>query len=392
MTKIERVEVLVTDLADRMQRQTSGGTVDTGAHGNVLGKPVMVRIWTDDGAVGTGQIRPVGPSHFAPESSRSVYWALRDIYAPALIGRSIFAAEEIWEHFDRTLPGNPAARSVVDCALLDTMGRRLGVPVYELLGGLCQRRIPLEWSVAMADDPQAVVDDALQAIDVLKMSALCLKAGGPGGWRTDVRNFEAVRGAVGKDVSIAIDPNTAWSVPDTLNVIERLVDLDVAYVEQPIDRRDISGLALLRRAGRGVAIAADESVFTRRDAFDLARADAVDILCLKLYKNGGIREARRIAEFADTANLKVALGGLAIQSQLEAAASAHLFSSIPARLLVSGAEFIFGVGVGAADPLVSETDFLISDGHADVPSGPGLGVTIDENALKKQTIVSEVIS
>lgn len=391
MPKIDRVEVSITELATRLQRKISSGSSDTGPAGSPVGKPILVRIFAD-GVVGAGQIRPISPGHFSAESVHSAFAAVRDFYAPAMIGRSIFDIDQLWSDFDRILPANPNARAAIDCALHDAMGQALGAPVHQLLGGMCQSHVPMEWSISMADDPKAMIDDALQAMSDLKISALCLKAGSPGGWREDARNFEAVRAAVGPDISIAIDPNTGWTVPETLRVIERLAELDVEYIEQPVDRYDLPGLARIRRASRGVPIAADESLFTRRDAYDLARHEAVDILCLKIYKMGGIREAKRIADFAATCNLRVTLGGLAIQSQLEAAASAHLFSSIPGRLLMSGAEFLFGVGLGGTDPLVEDTTFVVSDGHVRVPTGPGLGVTISDAAVQRCAITQAVIT
>jgi muconate cycloisomerase len=82
-------------------------------------------------------------------------------------------------------------------------------------------------------------------------------------------------------------------------------------------------------------------------------------------------------------------GGLAVQSQLEAAAGAHYYASTPARRMMGAAEFLFGLNTIAKDPLVPETDFVAKDGYVDVPRGPGLGIAIDEAALKKHTLLAE---
>jgi L-alanine-DL-glutamate epimerase-like enolase superfamily enzyme len=102
----------------------------------------MVRIFAE-GVVGTGQIRPIAPSHFLPDTGAGMVAAIRDIYAPRMIGRSIFDLEGIIAEFDRTLPGNVQARAAVDHALHDAMGKALNQPVYNLLGGRCYDRIPL---------------------------------------------------------------------------------------------------------------------------------------------------------------------------------------------------------------------------------------------------------
>ena len=165
--------------------------------------------------------------------------------------------------------------------------------------------------------------------------------------------------------------------------------MDLGYIEQPVARRDLKALAEVRRAADGVPVMADESLFTLQDAYALAEARAVDAFCIKLYKLGGITAAKKIAAVAEAANIQLNCGGLAVQSQLEAAAGAHFYASTPAPRMMGAAEFLFGLNTIANDPLVPETDFVAKDGHVDVPRGPGLGVTIDEAALKKHTLLAE---
>ena len=102
--------------------------------------------------------------------------------------------------------------------------------------------------------------------------------------------------------------------------------------------------------------------------------------------------AKRIAAIAKAAHIQVNCGGLATQSQLEAAAGAHFYASTPASCMMGAAEFVMGLNsTGAKDPICAESDFVIRDGHVDVPRGPGLGITIDEAALKKHTLLHEVV-
>jgi L-alanine-DL-glutamate epimerase-like enolase superfamily enzyme len=388
--KIERIDIVVSELAGRVQRTMSSGPYDSGPAGNPMGKPVLVRIHAE-GVVGYGQVRPTAPGHFVPDTVHSVIAAIRDIYGPYLIGKDIFDLEQIWTDFDLILPGNSNARAALDYALHDAMGKAVGLPVYKLLGGLCQPRIPLEWSISLADDVGRIVGDARRAVDEFGIRVVCLKCGARGGWREDVRNFTAIREAVGPDVVIGVDPNTGWTVGETIQAMNALAPLDLGYVEQPVHRRDIAGLARIRAASAGVPIMADESLFTLEDAHQLVVAQAVDVLCIKLYKTGGIRTAKRITSVADSANVRVNVGGLAVESQLEAAAGAHFVASTPARQVMPGAEFIFGLGVSGPDPLVGESDFTITDGHAHVPDGPGLGVVMDEEAIAARTLLSETV-
>jgi muconate cycloisomerase len=137
---------------------------------------------------------------------------------------------------------------------------------------------------------------------------------------------------------------------------------------------------------------ADEGLFTIQDAYALAEAHAVDAYCIKLYKLGGITPAKKVAAIAQAANIQLNCGGLAVQSQLEAAAGAHFYASTPKPQMMGAAEFVFGLNATAKDPLCPESDFRVRDGHVDVPNGPGLGVTIDEAALKKNTLLNEVVA
>jgi L-alanine-DL-glutamate epimerase-like enolase superfamily enzyme len=388
---IDRIEVFITDYPVRLQRKVSTGAYDTGPSGQLLGKPVLVKVFAD-GVVGYGQIRPITPGHFLPDTYGSVVCAITEIYGPWLIGKDIFDIAAAFARFDDIAPQNVNARAVLDHALHDAMGKALGVPVYKLLGGLCQERIPLEWSVSMADEPETMIADATRAVEEYGIKVSCLKAGAKEGWRRDVSNFIAVRKALGDDVVLGMDSNTGWTVNETISVMRELAPWRLDYLEQPVERRDLAGLAAIRRAAGGVPIMADESVMSVQDAHALAHAEAVDVFCIKLYKHGGMHTAKKIAAIAEGANIRINIGGLAVLSQLEAAAGAHFYASTPAKHCMPAGEFIFGLGVIGPDPLVPETDFVIDDGHVVAPSGPGLGITVDEKALAKHSLRREVVS
>jgi L-alanine-DL-glutamate epimerase-like enolase superfamily enzyme len=243
----------------------------------------------------------------------SVMAAITDIYGPLMVGRSIFDLEAIHESFDLRLAGNPAARAALDIALHDAMGKAKHLPVHALIGGCCQPRIPLEWSVSLADDVGKIVAEASRAVNEFGIQVLCIKAADRRGWRQDVRHFEAVRREVGDDIVIGVDPNTGWSVADSIAALRALRHFDLGYLEQPVARHDLAGMAAVRRAAECVPLMADESLFTPQDAYALAKAEAADALCIKLYKVGGLTSARRIAAVADATNLQLNVGGLCVQ-------------------------------------------------------------------------------
>ena len=389
--KIDRVDIVVTEMGNRIQRTMSSGPYDSGPDGSPMGKPVLVRIHAE-GVVGYGQVRPTAPGHFVPDTVYSVINAIKDIYAPYLIGKDIFDLDKIWTDFDLRLPFNSNARAAVDFALHDAMGKAVGLPVHKLIGGASQTRLPLEWSISLAPSVDTIVEHALSAVNDYGIKVLCIKAGDRRGWRQDVTHFEAVREAVGPDVVIGVDPNTGWTFSDTISAMRAMAPYDLGYVEQPVLRTDLDGLARIRRLAEGVPLMADESLFTLQDAYALAKAEAVDVLCIKLYKTGGIRPAKKIAAVADASNLRLNIGGLAVQSRLEAAAGAQFLATLPPHTVMPGAEFIFGLGVQGVDPITEENGFVISDGHVDVPQGPGLGVIVDEEAVAARSILSHSIT
>jgi L-alanine-DL-glutamate epimerase-like enolase superfamily enzyme len=264
--------------------------------------------------------------------------------------------------------------------------------VYNLIGGLVQPRIPLEWSISMAADSKKMVADAERALHEFGIRVLCIKSGHPDGWQQDAKHFRAIREAVGTDVTIGMDPNTGWTVTDTLQALRALQEHRVDYLEQPVKRYDLAGMATIRRAATGVPLMADEACLSIQDAHAIIAAEAADVLCIKLYKHGGITPARKIAAIAEASNIKINCGGLAVLSQLEAAAGAHFYASRPAEQVMPAGEFIFGLGVIGPDPLVPETTFTVKDGHVTPPSGPGLGIKIDERALDTLTLLRETVT
>src|SRR3954467_9358497 len=195
---IDRIEIFVTALSERLQRIFASGSYDTGPAERLLSKPVLVKIYAD-GVVGYAQIRPISPGHFVADTTQSVVAAIKEVYGPALLGKSIFDTATINETFDMRLAGNPAARAVLDIAVHDAMGKALNTPLYNLIGGCCQPRIPLEWSVSMAEDVKTMIAEARRAVDEFGIRVLCLKMADRRGWRQDVKNFEAVRKALGED-------------------------------------------------------------------------------------------------------------------------------------------------------------------------------------------------
>jgi muconate cycloisomerase len=374
---ITKVEIIPLDILFRLQRRLSRGPVVQGDRGVLKGKPVLVRIHSEEGAVGNGEARPHQP--FQGETTQSVVSAIRDFYAPVLLGEDPFNMERIVSKFDGVLPGNPYARAAIDFALYDLMGKLLNVPVYKLLGGLYWEEIPLEWSVGL-NPAELMLNEVTTCIEKYGVKVFCLKVGPSERWKEDVETFKAIRKAVGDDIAIGIDANAAYSPSVAIKAIRQMEEFNLNYAEQPVPASDLEGMIKVRGAVN-TPILADESVYTVQDAFQILRTGAADVLCVKTSKPGGLFNSKKIAAVADGCNSLVNVAGTAQGVRIEAAANAHFYAST--RNIFPAGEFV--MGITEEDPIASQP-FTIKNGCVTVPKSPGLGVEIDEKALAKYSL------
>lgn len=381
---ITKVEVFALRKTPKLQRALSHGTLVHGGADDLLGKPVLVRLTDSSGAVGLGQMRPLNP--WMGETTEAVLVAVRDYFGPAVIGRDPRDRVKIYAELAEMLPSTQVALCVMDLALWDLMGKLTGQPVSGLLGGETTKPIPMEWSVGMSP-PEQMVQEAKMAVAKFGVSVMCLKVGRPD-WRTDVEVYQAVRDAVGPDVTVGIDANEGYDEPTAMRVMRQLDGYDVGYFEQPLLRTQLEGLARLR-GKLDVPIFVDESVFTPEDALRVARAGACDTIVLKLYKCGGITGAQRVAHVAAAAGIGVNVGGTAQGSQLEAAAAAHLSVSLTNH--VFAAEFIMGLDAVESDQLLPEPIVDFADGFSHLHDAPGFGAELGTEAIAPHAIASYTV-
>lgn len=381
---ITKVEIFALRKTPKLRRALSHGTLVYGSEDDLLGKPVLLRLTDSSGAVGVGQMRPLNP--WMGETTEAVLVALRDYFGPAILGRDPRDRVKLYAEMAEMLPGTQVALCVLDLALWDLLGKLAGQPVSALLGGDTSRAIPMEWSVGMSE-PDKMVAEAQAAVANFGVSVMCLKVGRPD-WQTDVEVYKAVRAAVGPDVTVGIDANEGYDEPTTMRVMRRLADQNVGYLEQPLPRTQLEGLARLRNK-LDVPIFVDESVFTPEDALRVAQAGACDTIVLKLYKCGGITGAQRVAHVAAAAGIGVNVGGTAQGSQLEAAAAAHLCVSLTNH--VFAAEFIMGLDAVESDQLLPEPIVDFADGFSRLQDAPGFGAELSSDDIAPHAIVSHAL-
>jgi len=336
---------------------------------------VFVRLETRDGLVGWGEAACLGGPTWSEESAESVAATLERYVAPWLRGRDATGIEALRIEMARRVQGNPFARAAVEMAHEDLAGRALGVPVHRLLGGRVRDRVPLSWSLAVAS-PDAEVAEARARVALGHRIFKLKTAAHP--VARDVERVRRIREAVGPDVALRVDANQGWDRPTALRAIRALEPYGLDFVEQPVARWDLEGLAHI---GRSVAvpIMADESCFTPQDALAIARAGGVSILALKLTKSAGILGALAVARVAEAAGLGCYVGCM-IETSLGTAA--YLQVALAAAPVTWGCE-LFG-------PLLLRGDVVrqpvrYADGAILALDGPGLGVEVDETFVKEWT-------
>jgi muconate cycloisomerase len=274
---------------------------------------------------------------------------------------------------ERAVLGNLRAKGAIVMAAYDLAGKQLGTPVYNLFGGRVRDRVPLSWSLPIVDEA-AVVVEAREMVD-RGWRILKVKIGRPDPL-IDADVVRAVRRAVGDAIELRADANQAYDAKTAIRVIRRMEEAAPGFVEQPVHRDDIEGMAEVR-AAVGVPIMADESAETPGDVVQLARHRACDSVSIYIIGPGGIHSSRLMAQIAQTCRLRGYVGG-ALEGPVGAAAGLHLAASSPAIDLgceVNG-QFLLKDSV-AASPLTME------DGALRVPDGPGFGTELDEDKLAR---------
>lgn len=380
---IDELEIVVLDTVPPTKRRIPTGPHNFGGEGSWVGRPILLGVKAG-GVTGWGEVRPINP--FVGETAAAMYAALRDFYGPRIVGRDALRIESVLRACEQHLPGNPAALAVLDMALHDLVGKVLQVPAHALLGGACTTRIPLEWSVGLADEA-TMAKEAATVVERYGVGYVCVKVGPAERVAEDVNVLRVIRDAIGPGVKLGIDANTTYDAVSAVRLVEQ-ADVDITYFEQPVPARSLSDMRWIRERAR-VSVMADESVYTAIDAREVIEAQAADVLGMKLYKCGGMRRSREIAVVAEAGGARVNCAGTANGSYIEAIAGAHLCASIPNHAF--GAEFMMGLPAVAVDDMITNRPIDVRDGHCNVPDRPGLGFDIDPAFVKRRTLARAVV-
>ncbi|WP_116125508.1 mandelate racemase/muconate lactonizing enzyme family protein [Lewinella sp. IMCC34183] len=352
----------------------------------------LVEVEDADGNKGYGEAKAaVG----ATGACASIVTCIEQELAPQLEGMEADRITAVWEsvysgdrdHYardrGRVFPilanrgTTIAALSGIDTALWDLKGKRLGVPVVELLGGSCRESMPCYASGGWAD--KDALGDQLKSYVDHGYGGVKMRVGAMDDTlaRTVDRVGEARR-ALGPDIDIMADAHGTFSVAEARRFARQTEDLNLYWFEEPITSDNKSGTAELRR-DTTTPIAAGESEFTRFDFRELVERRAVDVLQPDCAIVGGITEARRVAALAETWQLELAphCWGSAFSFM----AGVHLAFSSPSAVYI---EHSLG-GNPLLYDLVKEAP-TVTDGRIRVPDRPGLGVEVEPDFVKRYRV------
>src|SRR5215470_3462384 len=328
-------------------------------------KQIVVRIRTDAGLTGIGEA-------FAYGAPLAVCNAIEERLAPLIVGQDPLRIEHLVDLMQRAtmIWGRRGlgmfAISGIDIALWDLLGKARNAPVYELLGGARRPRLPVYASLMRYDSPK---DVAAACTSFVKQGFRMLKL-----HQTDVESVRAAREAVGPDVELMLDVNCPWTPAEALGMARALAPYRLFWFEEPVwPPEDYGGLAEVARDTE-IPIALGENESTLFGFRESVERRAADKLQASIPKVGGITEFRKIAALAPAANRPIAPHSFYFGPGL--AATLHMAATWGGTIPV---EFPTGE---------HETSFLAQpirphDGFVELPEGPGLGVEINEAAIRR---------
>ena len=340
-------------------------------------RTVLVTVKTAEGLEGLGEAATIGGLSYVEESPESIKGAIDTYCAPLIRGMDATRPGAVMAALNAGVAGNYFAKSALETALLDIVGKRAGLPVSELLGGRVRDRLPVLWVLA-SGDTDADIAEAEDMLANKRHNTFKLKIG-TRSWREDVAHVAAIKAALGERASLRVDVNQAWDLDTARQAVPALAEAGVDLIEQPLAGWDLAGAAELRQVG-GAAVMADEAMRGGPPAaFRIVTGRAADALALKPAQCGGLTACRDVAAIAQAGGLGL-YGGTMLEAGVGTAASAHLFATLPR--LAWGTE-LFAPLLMAEEILETPLDYR--DFELAVPTGPGLGVALDEAAVKELT-------
>ena len=354
----------------------------------------LVRVYTDAGVVGTGE----------------AYWGagvpeLIERMTPFIVGENPLDIDRLFQHLVQKMSGEGSVEGVtvtaisgIEVALHDLAGKLLEVPAYQLLGGKYRDdvRVYCDCHTESGADPVACADEAERVVEELGYDALKFDLDVPSGFEKDRANrhlrpgeirhkteiVEYVTERVRNRADVAFDCHWSFAGNSAERLAAAIEKYDVWWLEDPVPPENLDVQARVTRSTT-TPIAAGENRYRVSEHRRLIENQAVDIVAPDMPKVGGMREVRKIADFADQYYAPVAMHN--VSSPVATMAGAHVGAAVPNTLAI---EF-HSYELDWWSDLVEET--VIEDGHVTIPEEPGLGITLDMDAVAEHTVEGETL-
>ncbi len=333
-------------------------------------RTTIVRIHSDQGLYGTGECCPFRSIH--AETQAGTVAIAKDL-AVALLGEDPAEINKHVQTLNRMFVGKASVKGAFDMALYDLNAKTLEMPLYRYLGGHRDKTIVTDNTISLLDK-EKMVEKALSFVQK-GFSILKVKLGERPSSK-DVERMEAIRAAVGDDITLRIDANQGWNYLEARKALEGMADLHIEHCEEPIHAENLPDQVRIN-AESPIPIMADEAVFTSADAIRIIAANAANMINIKLGKSGGIHNAMKIAAIAEAADVYCQVGSFS-ETRLGMSALVHfdmvwphiLYHDLDSPLMLS------------EDPVIGGMQFD-AQWRVTVDDSPGHGADFDPTFLKR---------
>ena len=347
--------------------------------------PQIVRIRTDEGVTGVAEASGRSASVLKP--------FIEEMLAPIILGKDPRATERLWdEMFHGTSRMGPKGLQTtgigaVNIACWDILGKSVGAPLYQLLGGATKTRIQVYWSSGMGSElrPEQMLEKVKEGYELgfkaFKIRMDWTASRQDADPEKDFEMFRLCREYLPAEVPLGFDANNGYSVSTAIRQGRRFEDLGIAHFEEPLPQHDYRGVKQVADA-LDVPISTGEQEHTRWQFRDLILTADPDILQPDITNAGGISEVRRIFALAEALNKQVMPHSPS--SGIMAAASLHLYSTLTNPVRPHEYSWEISGGSREAVDALFEEPLDLKDGYVTLPKRPGLGLELNERELNRQ--------
>jgi len=363
MFKIAKIEYFGVGLPLKTPIKMSSVVID-------VAENIIVRVEDTDGTVGWGEATEAPTMN--GETLGGMLGAVR-FMKPLLEGYEVTDPSHIHGFLDEELYGNHGAKSALEIALLDIAGKRLGQPLYEILGGKVRDEAPILTMLAGGSKETEAANAKMQADEGFVAFKVKIGALTP---EEDLDRSHAARDVLGRDVRISADANQGYTRDEALTFSKGAAGAGLDFMEQLVDYRDLEGMAACVQAS-DVPLGADEGFHSMNDIQAHKDRGAAHGGSLKTIKLGGAFPVVEAAKLMDALSMHVNLAGKVADSSIASAAISHLALCLPQ---VDWDTSITNQYL--AEDLVDDP-ITISSGVVRLSDRPGLGVEPSETLLAK---------